>query len=93
MLVLDSNGFRNIAVRSEISDVIKEKGEKEKDFAVMTGFQKDNINVFDNDNLDEFLNTKFDYIVVSGGNTFQQGAGKQWCNIYGILRRSLSCVP
>lgn len=88
MLVLGSDGFRNIAVRSEISDVIRDKsgkmliiplasmfgketGEKEKDFAVMTGFQKDNIHVFDDDNPDEFLNTKFDYIVVSGGNTFQ----------------------
>lgn len=49
----------------------KETGEKEKDFAVMAGFQKDNIYVFDDCNPEEFLNMKFEYIVVMGGNTFQ----------------------
>lgn len=88
MLVLGSNGFGNIAVRTEISRLIKDKcgkmliiplasmfgketGEKEKNFAIMAGFIKDNIYVFDNDNPSEFINTGFDYIVVSGGNTFQ----------------------
>lgn len=88
MLVLGSHGFRHIAMRSKISEVIedksgkmliiplasmfgKETGEKEKDFAVMTGFRKDNIHVFDDGIPDEFMNTEFDYIAVLGGNTFQ----------------------
>lgn len=48
-----------------------ETGEKEKRFASMSGFSADNIYVFDDSRPDELLNMKFDYIVVTGGNTFQ----------------------
>lgn len=49
----------------------KESGDREKEFAVMTGFQEENIYVFDDTRPDEFTDMKFDYIVVLGGNTFR----------------------
>lgn len=63
MLILGSYELRHMAISSEISKVIKDKSGKmllisltsmseketgEKDCAVMAGFQKDNIYVFDN---------------------------------------------
>ncbi len=106
MLVLGSFGFSHIAIRSEISRVIKNKsgkmliiplasafgketGERERDFAVMTGFQKDNIYVFDECRPDEFLNMKFDYIVVLGGNTFKLLYGVKKYHLDAFIREQV----
>lgn len=48
-----------------------ETGEKEKTGAILRGFKKENIDIFDEDSPDQYLNTTYDYICVSGGNTFR----------------------
>lgn len=48
-----------------------ETGEREKNYASMIGFRKENIFVFDESKPSELLDMKFDYIAVLGGNTFK----------------------
>ena len=49
----------------------KETGEKEKNCAAMLDFKKENIFVFDETDPEAFLNRKYDYIAVLGGNMFK----------------------
>lgn len=46
-------------------------GEKERNCAVMAGFDKNKIFIFDEEEPEKYLDMKFAYIVVLGGNTFQ----------------------
>lgn len=46
-------------------------GIREKESAIDAGFLQENIFVFDEKNPDMFLEMKFDYIVIIGGNTFR----------------------
>ena len=49
----------------------QETGEKEKNCAVLAGFKKENIIVFDRNAPDAVKGIKFRYIAVLGGNTFK----------------------
>lgn len=88
MLILGSSSFYSVAVRQQISDLIKDKsgrmlilplacdfeedtGNKEKRCVSDAGFLNENIDVFNQNSPEEFLNKKYDYIVVLGGNTFK----------------------
>ena len=48
-----------------------ESGEREKNCAVMAGFEKNKIFVFDESKLSELMSVKYEYITVLGGNTFK----------------------
>ena len=48
-----------------------ETGKKEKTGAVLQGFGKERIDIFDEASPDRYLNSSYDYICVSGGNTFR----------------------
>lgn len=49
----------------------EETGNKERDCAADAGFLKENIDIFNQNSPTEYLNKKYDYIVVLGGNTFK----------------------
>ena len=46
-------------------------GNKEKETAVLTGFDKQNITIFDESEPEKIKDINFDYIAVPGGNTFR----------------------
>jgi dipeptidase E len=46
-------------------------GTKERNCAAMAGFDKNKIYIFSEEEPEKYLNMKFDYIVVPGGNTCQ----------------------
>ena len=48
-----------------------ETAEREKNYAAMAGFKKENIFIFDEDKPEELLGMSFSYIAVLGGNTFK----------------------
>ena len=49
----------------------EETGQKEKNCAAMLGFKMENIFVFDKANPDAYMDKKYDYIAILGGNTFK----------------------
>ncbi len=68
-LIQDYNGTMLIVPLACMFE--KETGQKEKNCATMIGFKAENIFVFDRAKPDEYINKKYDYIVVLGGNTFK----------------------
>lgn len=49
----------------------EETGQKEKNGAAMLNFKRENIFVFDGAKPEEYMDRKYDYIAVLGGNTFK----------------------
>ena len=65
------NNFGKLLIIPLACGFEKETGEKEKNCAVLLGFKKENITVFDEEHPEETLNRNFDHIAVLGGNTFK----------------------
>lgn len=68
-LIQDQSGSMLIIPLASMFGI--ETGEKEKNCASMLDFKTENIFVFDDAKPDFFLEKKYDYIVVLGGNTFK----------------------
>ncbi len=65
----DKQGKFLIISVSEKYGIVPAKTEKKQ--VAFVGFSEENIYIFDEENADEYFDMKFDYISVSGGNTFE----------------------
>lgn len=68
----------------------KDTGDKEKNCAAMLDFKKENIFVYDEESSESFLDQKYDYIVVLGGNTFKLLNGVKKNHLDSFIRRQVA---
>lgn len=68
-LIKDKSG--RMLIISLACDFEEDTGNRERKCATDTGFLKDNIDVLNQNSPEEFLDKRYDYIVVLSGNTFK----------------------